>query len=243
MNLDVSEPLDALTLKLLTKDPEDRYPSAAALAYDLERVRSGLPVAAADTNTAQMAAPLLPPSTAPEERTAKTTFQPPATAPIRTPERGVRGRSGLRYALAILLFGLVLLGPLAFALGLFVGFEATRSGGSEDQSDAEDAANLVQVPELYWTTRAQSDLAAVGLKLGRQDETPNDTIPIGVVSEQDPVEGTEVEGGTAVDIVVSTGPRQAPVKDEKDRERKRQEQEKEKEKKQQEEEKRRERGE
>jgi hypothetical protein len=47
-----------LTLKLLAKDPEDRYPSAAALANDLERVRSGLPVAAADINTAQMAAPL-----------------------------------------------------------------------------------------------------------------------------------------------------------------------------------------
>jgi hypothetical protein len=155
----------------------------------------------------------------------------------------VRGRSGLRYALAILLFGLVLLGPLAFALGLFEGFDATGLGGSEDQSYAEDAANLVQVPDLYSSTTAQSDLATVGLKLGLQDETPNDTIPIGVVSEQVPAEGTEVEGGTAVDIVVSTGPRQSPVKDEKERERQRQEQEKEKEKKQQEEEKRRERGE
>ena len=43
VNLDVSEPLNALTLKLLAKDLEDRYPSAAALANDLERVRSGLP--------------------------------------------------------------------------------------------------------------------------------------------------------------------------------------------------------
>jgi beta-lactam-binding protein with PASTA domain len=145
--------------------------------------------------------------------------------------------------LALLLFGLVLVGPLAFALGLFESFEATGSGGGEDQSYAKDAANLVQVPELYGSTTAQSDLAAVGLELGRQDEAPNDTIPIGVVSTQDPAERTEVEEGTAVDIVVSKGPSQSSVKDEKERERQRQEQEKEKEKKQQEEEKRRERGE
>jgi beta-lactam-binding protein with PASTA domain len=112
----------------------------------------------------------------------------------------------------------------------------------------------VQVPDLYWPATAQTDLAAVGLELGRQDETPNDMVPVGVVSEQDPVQGTEVEEGTAVDIVVSTGPRQAPVNDEKERERQRQEeekqrekqqqeQEKQKEKEQQEEEKRKERGE
>ena len=115
--------------------------------------------------------------------------------------------------------------------------------------------NLVQVPSLYWATTAQDDLAAVGLKLGPQDETANETVPVGVVSEQDPVEGTEVEEGSAVDIVISTGsPRQVPITDEKEREKQQQkaekerekqqqEAEKEKEKKQQEEEKRKERGE
>jgi serine/threonine protein kinase len=252
----VPEPLDALTLRLLAKDPEDRYPSTAALTNDLERVRCGLPLAAVDTKkTAQILTPLPPHSAAPEGRTAKTTVRRPVMAPVGTPGGGGgRGRSGLRHALVALLFGLVLLAPLAFALGLFEGFEATGPGGDEDQSGAEDEAILVQVPDLYWATTAQTDLAAVGLNVGRQDETPSDTLPIGVVSEQDPVEGAEVEEGTAVDIVVSTGPRQAPVNDEKERERQRQEeekqrerqqqeQEKQKEKKQQEEEKRKERGE
>ena len=251
----VPEPLDALTLRLLAKDPEDRYPSTAALANDLERVRSGLPLAAVDTKkTAQMPTPLRPHSAAPEGRTAKTTVRRPVIAPVGTPGGRGRGRRGLRHALVALLFGLVLLAPLAFALGLFEGFEATGPGGDEDQSGAEDEANLVQVPDLYWATTAQTDLAAVGLNVGRQDETPSDTLPIGVVSEQNPVEGAEVEEGTAVDIVVSTGPRQAPVNDEKERERQRQEeekqrerqqqeQEKQKEKQQQEEEKRKERGE
>jgi eukaryotic-like serine/threonine-protein kinase len=246
VNRKVPEPLDALTLKLLAKDPEDRYPRAAALANDLERVRAGLPLAGVDAKTtAQMAAPPPPLSVASEGRTAKTTVRPPVTAPVGTPGgRSARGRSGLRNALAALLFGLVLLAPLAFALGLFEGFDATGSGGDEDPSSTEDAANFVQVPALYWSTTAQTDLAAVGLKLGRQYETPSETIPVGVVSEQDPEEGAEVEEGTAVDTVVSTGlPRQAPVapvNDEKEREKQQQEAEKQREKQQQEAEKQRE---
>ena len=99
----------------------------------------------------------------------------------------------------------------------------------------------MQVPDLYWPATAQTDLAAVGLKLGRQYETPSDTVAVGVVSEQDPEEGTEVEEGTTVDIVVSTGPpRQAPVNDEKEREKQQQEEEKQREKQQQEAEKQKE---
>ena len=229
VNGKVSEPLEALTLRLLAKEPEERYPSAAALANDLERVRSGLPPAGVEAKTtAQIAAPLpAPHAAASEGRTTKSTLHRPVTAPVGMPGRGARVRKGLRNALAALLFGLVLLGPLALALGLFEGFGATRSGGDEDPSSTEDAANLVQVPSLYWATTAQDDLAAVGLKLGRQDESTSETVPIGVVSEQDPQEGTEVEEGSAVDVVISTGsPAQGPVNDEKEKEKKQQEEEK-----------------
>jgi beta-lactam-binding protein with PASTA domain len=68
-----------------------------------------------------------------------------------------------------------------------------------------------------------------------------------VVTEQDLAEGTQAEESTAVDIVVSTGPQQAPVsngqEDEKQREKQQQEEEKQREKQQQEEEKQREKGE
>jgi hypothetical protein len=146
VNRKVPEPLDALTLKLLAKDSEDRYPSAAALTKDFERVRSGLPLAGVDAKTtAQMAAPPPPLSVASEGRTAKTTVRPPVTAPVGRPGgRGARGRSGLRNVLAALLFGLVLLGPLALALGLFEGFDATGSGGDDDPSSTEEPANLAQ---------------------------------------------------------------------------------------------------
>ncbi|HZC18070.1 MAG TPA: protein kinase, partial [Rubrobacteraceae bacterium] len=71
-NPEVSEALDALTTKLLAKNPEDRYPSASALANDLERARSGLPLARSE-KTGVMTAPL---SSSPERKTQRTVIRP-----------------------------------------------------------------------------------------------------------------------------------------------------------------------
>ena len=46
-NPEVPEVLDVLTLRLLAKDPSDRYGSATELLEDLRRVRDGLPLASA----------------------------------------------------------------------------------------------------------------------------------------------------------------------------------------------------
>jgi serine/threonine-protein kinase len=69
----------------------------------------------------------------------------------------------------------------------------------------------VQVPALYYASEAEGLLTAAGLKLGSRNEASNDTVPAGIVVEQNPAAGTTVEEGTAVDIVVSTGPKQAPT--------------------------------
>jgi hypothetical protein len=47
VNTDVPEELDAVTARLLSNDPEDRYPDASALVEDLERAKEGLPLDAA----------------------------------------------------------------------------------------------------------------------------------------------------------------------------------------------------
>ena len=212
VNPEVPEPLDALTLKLLAKDPEDRYPSATALANDLERIRTGrYPIAVDAKTTAEMAAPLPPLPAAPEGRTAKTAVRPPVAPIPETPGRG-RRRSGPRAALIALLFGLVLLGGLLYASGLFEGFDPTRLGDLEDQSGAEDAGtSSVEVPDLHWSVTAETDLADAGLVLGQSLSTPSDTVPANVVVYSDPAEGTEVEEGSSVDIYVSTGPATAPA--------------------------------
>ena len=212
VNPEVPEPLDALTLKLLAKDPENRYPSATALANDLERIRTGrYPIAVDAKTTAEMAAPLPPLPAAPEGRTAKTAVRPPVAPIPETPGRG-RRRSGPRAALIALLFGLVLLGGLLYASGLFEGFDPTRLGDSEDQFGAEDAGtSSVEVPDLHWSVTAETDLADAGLVLGQNLSTPSDTVPANVVVYSDPAEGTEVEEGSSVDIHVSTGPATAPA--------------------------------
>src|SRR5215210_3534516 len=277
VNPEVPDPLDALTLKLLAKDPEDRYPSAAALANDLQRVRSGLPLAGADAKkTARMAAPPPPLSAAPEGRTAKTAVLPPVAAPVGTPGRGGRDRRGPRHALTALLLGVALIAGVAWALtqdfdlsgggnqpgqeqpataqvqvpdltglGEAEAVAALQNGGLEadvqrressweefelvvDQSPDSgerveegetvtvhvgDGPSVVTVPDLVWESEAAGTLEYEGLALGATEYVPSD-FPAGPVVEMRPAEGAEVDRGTPVTIVVSTGPRQVPVSDE-----------------------------
>ena len=216
VNPEVPKPLDTLTLKLLAKDPEDRYPSASALANDVERIRSGRsPAAVAAKTTAEMAAPLPPLPAAPGGRTAKTSVRLPVAPPTETPTgtptgtpgRG-RRRGGLRAALIALLFGFALIGGLLYALGLFEGFDSAGLGGPEDQSGA---GSRVQVPNLHWSTAAETDLADANLVLGQRYEVSSDTVPTNVVIYSNPAEETEVEQGSTVDIYVSTGPAAPPL--------------------------------
>lgn len=82
VNPGVPEPLAVLTMKLLAKDPEDRYQSAGALSNGLERVRSGLsPVAAEAQKTEMITVPLPPIRPDGGERTKRTVVQPTPEVP------------------------------------------------------------------------------------------------------------------------------------------------------------------
>ena len=212
-NPNVPASLDALTAKLLAKDPEDRYASAVELANDLERVRSGLPplvVNAEKTTKELVTAPLL--STG-EKRTMGMTLRPLAASPMEV-FKGGRTRGGrLIRTLATLLFSMILLGALAWVL--MGDYSALETSGSEDPVGAEEEAapSSVQgeVPELYYASEVEDALADAGLELGTRNEASSDTVPAGIVIEQDPAAGSAVEEDTAVDIVVSTGPKQVPA--------------------------------
>jgi eukaryotic-like serine/threonine-protein kinase len=207
-NPNVPASLNALTAKLLAKDPEDRYASAVELADDLERVRSGLPplvVDAEKTTREMVTAPLL--STG-EKRPKGMTLRPPAASPIKVFESGKARGGRLIRTLATLLFSVILLGALVWVL--MGDYSALETSGSEDTPGAEEATpSSVQeeVPELYYASEVEDALANAGLKLGTRNEASDDTVPAGVVIEQEPAAGSTVEEGTAVDIVVSTGPK------------------------------------
>src|SRR5919202_1381638 len=91
VNPAVPEPLAALTLKLLAKRPEDRYASAAELAHDLERVRSGLPPVAVEAGKTAALTAARPARSSPERRTRRTAARPPVPTPTRVMGRGWRG--------------------------------------------------------------------------------------------------------------------------------------------------------
>jgi eukaryotic-like serine/threonine-protein kinase len=215
-NPNVPEPLDALTLKLLAKNPEDRYASAAELADDLERVRSGLPPAAVGTEkTARMTAPVPPLPAAREGRTQRTAVRAPIAASPRVPGRGGRRWGGLSGALAALLFGVVLLAGIAWVLQNFLSepdVSGGQSGASESEAPVAEEPATALVPDLVWASTAAADLGSVGLNLGTVAEVPSNTFLAGQVIETNPQEGTEAEVGSMVDITVSTGPAQvAPL--------------------------------
>jgi serine/threonine-protein kinase len=76
----------------------------------------------------------------------------------------------------------------------------------------EGPAN-VEVPSINDQALDGTELILkdAGLKLGSQMEVPNDRVPAGHVVEQHPAAGTEVEPGSTVDVVVSSGPQQPPT--------------------------------
>src|SRR3712207_4273299 len=113
----VPESLDALTVRLLAKSPEDRYASAAELAEDLGGVRDGLPPLAVGLG-------------------AQTTERMPRdtgatrVAPVPPAARARPRRRGL-LPLAAVLAGLLLLGGLAWALSSGLsGLDPRATGGS-----------------------------------------------------------------------------------------------------------------
>jgi eukaryotic-like serine/threonine-protein kinase len=198
MNSAVPEELDALVVKLLAKDPEDRYASAASLSEGLRRVRDGLPPLAAglgDGTTAQVS------------RDTGKTRPAPTAAPGRRgsdPPASLGGRRTLVVSLVALLLGMALLGGLAWALGWDT---------SNQAPPGEAVAERVEVPGVVGLPQdeAQKRLAEVGLKLGTQDEAPSGTVAAGAVIEQDPAAKTQVNRGRAVNVVISTGSLQEPT--------------------------------
>jgi eukaryotic-like serine/threonine-protein kinase len=125
-NPSVPEATDALVMGLLTKDPEDRYPSAAQLIEDLRRAREGLPLTFA--GAAEY------PETLGEPRSA------PLSVLAGSPRSKPRQRRSVGIRLVALATLLVLLGGLGWDLsqnaeglktvGAVKSLEGGREGGT-----------------------------------------------------------------------------------------------------------------
>jgi tRNA A-37 threonylcarbamoyl transferase component Bud32 len=182
----VPEELDALVVRLLSKDPKERYPGAAELAEDLRRIRDGLLPLASEVG-------------------GRTRTNPTVVAPTRRAPRsgGGTARRPIPWALVALLVGLALLGGVAWAL--------SRSPTEQSPSDAgrnPGSAALAEVPDLTGVSpeEARRRLEGTNLRLGSRDEAASGEAERGTVVGQDPAAGTRAKRGSAVDVTVGTGP-------------------------------------
>jgi serine/threonine-protein kinase len=178
INPDMPQGLEAVVMKAMAKNPENRYGSADELRADLQRVRQGMPIAAP---------PVMADSTAvltqaqPADGTAVMTGPPPDE-----PER--RSRTWLVVLLVLLV--LAAIGAAAFWL----------------ISSLRPTQNLVRIPNVVGidAEEATDRLERAGFVV-REETEFNDDVPRGEVYEQNPAAGDEAERGDTVTILVSRG--------------------------------------
>ena len=182
---------EAITLRALAKDPDDRYADGAAMRADLLRFRDGKPIAPVNpvpTGPARPPAPPTPPST-------------PAVLPAGPPpveDLPKSRKTGWFFAIILLL--LVVLAGLLFAFG-------QQLGVFEEQTKTVTVPDVVDLDLKTATTRLED----VGLKVTTSDQEsdkPEDT-----VLDQTPAAGKEAKEGDTVVLLISVGIGKATLPD------------------------------
>nr|WP_282004779.1 Stk1 family PASTA domain-containing Ser/Thr kinase [Propioniciclava sinopodophylli] len=212
---EITAPMDAVVLKALAKDPDDRYATAGEMRDDVQRILGGqrvtatLPppvpplVAAPSASAASAATAVLPAGAAAANIPVDQTMggmgatMGTGTMPPVGPEQR-RSRAGLWWTLAIVSLLLV---------GLVAGWQLMLR-------NQEPAVKEVPVPAgLLYKTEAQATalLLEVGLKARTSSEETADATTIGQVLRTDPIAGTPVPEGSEVLLVINAGPKMATI--------------------------------
>lgn len=185
INPDVPESLDAVVMKAMAKNVDNRYQDAQEMGNDLRRVAQGMPVAAPPVlggDTTQVI-----------DRASQTAV---LTGPIEDEEAYEEERRNPWKTAGIVLLVLALLGLIAFFLAraLLTGEEPVR------------------VPDVVGFNRpaAVQTLEDAGLQVEVARRVRPNT-PVDQVFRQDPEARTEVDPGSTVTIFVSRGERQVEV--------------------------------
>ncbi|HYH29554.1 MAG TPA: Stk1 family PASTA domain-containing Ser/Thr kinase [Pseudonocardia sp.] len=195
VNPTIPSTLDAVVLKALSKNPLNRYQSAAEMRSDLVRVRNGqnpmAPLVMSEDERTAMLAP--PPAEAPTRRMNGRHTMP---APVddyddyydEEPRRSTGKMIGIVAAVLV-------------ALGL-VGFVAYQV------LSGPPAAEIVPVPAVTGLseTDATNQLLAAGLRIGTVTQEESSVDQRGDVIRTDPPVGSEVEERSTVNLVVGSGP-------------------------------------
>jgi serine/threonine-protein kinase len=192
-NPEISADLDAVVLKALAKNPENRYQSAAEMRTDLVRVHNG-------------EAPEAPKILTDAERTslmsATADNRPPPTSEL--PSRRPVYVPGERHGRASVTRWLIIVAVLA-VLTVLVTWAINVLGGN---------THKVQVPDV--TRKSQADAIATLQNSGFEARTQpltDPSVPPDEVVGTEPKAGESIDNGSVVTLKVSVGPEQRQVPD------------------------------
>ncbi|HEY5787774.1 MAG TPA: Stk1 family PASTA domain-containing Ser/Thr kinase [Microlunatus sp.] len=188
---EITPDIDAITLKALAKDADDRYQSAREFKNDITRVLAG------QQATAAIPRPI-PESEVPTRIATRPAPTPPLVAEDVDEEPKRRG--GL-IALVVVL-AVILIGGVAWGIYRWT------------QPNEPPPPALVAVPNVltYTSDQATARLEGVGLTSTiRKVNGPADTK--GQVTQQDPIAETQVEVNSSVTITVNQGPETGTIPD------------------------------
>jgi len=180
-NPEVPPDADAIVMKALAKNPENRYQSAQAMRDDIDRFLGGIPVTAPPVLTEAATTQL-----------SAVTSAMPVVGDDAAPSRRRRTAQYLLLAAGVL----VVVGVLGFAaFALF--------GADQKKISVPNVTGLT-------LAQAKSKLVGAGLVVDQVNPLPND-LPKNTVLSQNPPADAQVSTGTSVDLTVSSGPDQVPV--------------------------------
>jgi eukaryotic-like serine/threonine-protein kinase len=193
LNPNIPPALDAIVMRCLEKDPRRRYQTAGALAADLGRYLAGRVPPAMATATSEAVTRLVPPTGAPP-------LPPTAAAeaarggPYREPGKPDRSTLIIGILAAVALLG----------LGVILLLRLLLPGGS---------SGTVEITDVRGQTReaAVATLEGLGLVIGDDIQVPDAEIAATLVAGTQPPAGQQVEAGSTVQLLISTGAGMATV--------------------------------
>ncbi|TWD80653.1 serine/threonine-protein kinase [Kribbella amoyensis] len=205
---DIPPEVDAVVLKALAKNREDRYQSASEMRQDIHRVLSGqqvtAPMAAVAETRAMAGTAVAAAPTQAYRQGAGDDLLPPDDGMDEAEAARARRNRGLAYFLLGL--AIVAVAVAAYLIITNMGKDDTNGGGTTPQQ--------VAVPSVVGQTQAAATalLKEKGLTATATTQASTE-VPKGQVISQDPTAETMVDPNTAVKLIVSGGPSTFPVPD------------------------------